>query len=668
MVISSIDPTIFHTERRNISLADMDADMPVFEVVMFDKSISIAVGRMSEAPKRSIQTRPIYLIDESMTPNLIQIGVFEFDTMGKGGNGGFDDTGTIDISTFGEPLLYSYAQKTIQRIRTLQMNDANETSKPSTTIGGSRKKSRKKSPKRNPVQPFQPIPISLSIKEIVRRCETLPIQSQTVCDDERVHTKPLAKQRRIGKAMREGNWISILLNNRNLSSIEPKRLNNVMITTHDTADCISYAIGVINPRGPSSTDIRTAVSRAIDPSLFARDLEIYNKYQPMATKLIEIKSKLSADNKEMRREFAATEDTRQHEQLVGRAKSNRVKFDDLGLYETYVDRAAVLLDLPRYEVHQNTDSLSDSIVLRDVQFGRRENSAMARLYGIDIIIFSLDENKQTDTGYSVCRVSGTSNHSPEPTEPLSRPIVILSFDGTNYKCIAYKGVSMFMPENMPWAVSRAIERYDAYTRIETPETTDEILSRETDTVFVCDSGASLGEIPGFDTGESTDRSILFNNQDLTDGTTIPYLPLLQTPDWRHRLADTWLSDIKYDGKTWTSVSHYMVAQMFKSSPEYYNVFHKDGGTDVSHAVSLLARHVESIPKSIKREKPPPRDAIVKEKMKQHPPLLRLLCATGRAIIMTGTQTPPHPTEYCNPPSPPTIDSVLMSIRAEMDIG
>lgn len=68
---------------------------------------------------------------------------------------------------------------------------------------------------------------------------------------------------------------------------------------------------------------------------------------------------------------------------------------------------------------------------------------------------------------------------------------------------------------------------------------------------------------------------------IKSGDESKYLRLSEHPDWRKMLSNFWIEPFVLEGKRWQSVEHYYQGSKFKGTPDFYNQFSLDSGSELS---------------------------------------------------------------------------------------
>jgi predicted NAD-dependent protein-ADP-ribosyltransferase YbiA (DUF1768 family) len=103
-----------------------------------------------------------------------------------------------------------------------------------------------------------------------------------------------------------------------------------------------------------------------------------------------------------------------------------------------------------------------------------------------------------------------------------------------------------------------------------PEDASPSLGTNKEIVFVFSDKSTDKTLPGKGPGEKIPKSNVSEFKDLAE-----------IPDWRKKLDTTWPAEIELDGKTWTSVEHYVQATKYRTNPAIYDQFSKESGSELS---------------------------------------------------------------------------------------
>lgn len=105
MVVSKIDPSIEYIEDKQISNNDIDTEVSMYEIDLFDINVIIALGEINhEYKKYNVSYSPVYIVINEF--EIYKIGLYEF--LSSEYTNKLDEDGELDISIIEGPLLYSF--------------------------------------------------------------------------------------------------------------------------------------------------------------------------------------------------------------------------------------------------------------------------------------------------------------------------------------------------------------------------------------------------------------------------------------------------------------------------------------------------------------------------------------------------------------------------------
>ena len=104
MVVSLLDPKINYVERKNIHIDDIDEEVSIYEVPLYNTIYDIGLGTTKyDYVDHNILYIPIYLIINGRV--IEQIGIYELN--GKSINPFLDEDGDVVIENMKKPLLFT---------------------------------------------------------------------------------------------------------------------------------------------------------------------------------------------------------------------------------------------------------------------------------------------------------------------------------------------------------------------------------------------------------------------------------------------------------------------------------------------------------------------------------------------------------------------------------
>ena len=609
MVWSVIDKSYQYPEHVKLSTQDIETDLCIYAVNMFDTDVDIMLGLCDPETIPGINTYPIYVLRDKQH---IRIGLFEISSAQS--RTCLDEVGDVDVSCLGNPLLFRGAKRVIRDSRPIRSNVTRK------GVGANR-------PVTTQATAHTPSPFKIDSNKFKTKMKSIPIQTPQLCQREKWPTKKPETGRKTRKKFKRGSdWLGHVMDSTCIRTIS-------VATRADALDCVLRALNSISEQAMDPDKFRISLSEYL-----GKDNEtiipMYESYRGMVTEMKRHMDGLSDDNNRLRGK--STNDMNEAKQLIERGSENKIAFRRLQRGVEVMDRFAVRTGIADFASCDDQGDLVDDISAHTVPVNIPFLSMMEKYLQIRIIGFIRDTT--TRVGYW-CRVS------PEMGTHHVTPIVCIAMDENTCRLMTYKGNTVFTYETLPWVVKCIIARNAPVNDMAShADTLAEF--HPSSTQYVC--SADVGdEIPGFGIGEhvdaetyvdATNDSIRENILYAGEKTPNPfsYISLYGEKGWRAMLSDEWMCDITHDGHVWGSVAHYLAAVPFKAYPEYYTVFTKKSRSDVSADARLIPKHVKSFPKKLKRGvgvTSKERISIYEAKFSQHPSLKSVLKKTQNSVLL-----------------------------------
>jgi hypothetical protein len=313
---------------------------------------------------------------------------------------------------------------------------------------------------------------------------------------------------------------------------------------------------------------------------------------------------------------------------------------------------ATIQTMDQYRAHIRTSHYwADEVTLLIIE----------RILRIKCIILSERNYKQSFfDGVLICTPNPIqSGEAFHPTHYIP-----LSYSGTHYKQITYKGRGVFTYSEIPFDLKTLIQnkcaenrnhgfsvipewsRYDA-----TPLVPSEVDGSNPDILFIYHP-LSADMYPGQGTGEHIVAA------------TIPlFRALSKRTHWRRVLSDEYPCPIRLDSLQWPSVAHYLIAYPYRTE---YKTFYKSFALPDGKNALLPTVELEEAMKKNKSRIPVLKAPLALEtyhgiremalmaKFTQHPPMAWILLLTRNASLGKFVRK-----------KSPEIDFVLMKVRAQL---
>lgn len=592
MVVSNLFDNINYPELTKINPNDLKKETTQYVINVKDVDIIIAVGDSKNTfSKYGITFFPVYLVKEDN--KAIQIGIYEI--YSKNLLKHIDEQSVLDIETLSDPLLYSFittsfllknrkipadfilipepepelVSKPDQQTNTLKHLNIHDR-----VMDKGKKKENAYAEQILIPEIRKDIFIGKNnfIIPIKLKCETLKIANNlrnSYIED------------------KHNNWIAKFMMN-NYYSIKDNEGDSdcLFATIRDAFESIGQYTTV--------SKLRAKVSGQATNELYTYYKEKYDIFHDIMLSTRTESIRLKKEHENIRAAIISTID-----------HAKQLKYRDYGLkIKDKYEQIKLEYEYAKYNIkdvifiknNKSLEQLKYFMKTNDFWADQRVINILERILNIKFIIMSKiyyefnDLNNVLQCGEFIDPIiEGRGEFNPEYY------IMVEFSKGNIFKLIDYKKKSIFTFDEIPYDIKKMIVHkcmeknsgvFSLIPKFINFKAKENV--KNTKQYFDDLSTAKIRNL--FD--EQTVFSFYINSADVTPGKGIgekisnvnlhEYYKLNNYKDWRKKLSNSWIEPFIYDNHKWSSVEHYYQASKFKkSNPEFYLLFTRDSGTELS---------------------------------------------------------------------------------------
>ena len=582
MVLSKIDSNISYPELKSVDSGDLKLEANLYQLEINDIDVIIAIGNAKNTfEDKNILYFPIYLVKHNN--KVIQIGVYEIKASDYLSY--LDDYNNINIEKMNDPLIYSFATKTLLNKLRLQPEV------PLRRIEGIDKEEGE---------------IVESDNEIEKEDEEIEYNEHYEIPKERedifiitkgVPLPPLIKEetKKHAKDIREKYhessrdlWIEKLMKNNNYTITDNEGDGDCFFAT--IRDAFSSIV-----QQTSVNKLRKKLAKEVTEEVFLVYKEHYDMYNSGLIRDTNQIKELEREYVLLKQRFAEVIDRNEQKMIASEAKKVKAKHDKF--VEEKKVTAEILKEYKFMKGVETLEAFKSKIKKCDFWADTWAISTLERILNIKFIIMSSENYKSGDTKNIL--QCGQLNDSILEQRGIFNPefYIIIEYTGTHYKLIGYKKKMIFkfieipydikklvaekcMEKNAgPFAIIPDFQKFKASqikTVIKEAEYEDISESKlrglyNDDIILQFYSKSVDKPLPGKGNGEK------IPNERLKE-----YSELATIPQWRKKLSNFWIEPFSLDNHQWSSVENYYQGSKFKKThPDFYLSFSLDSGTNLS---------------------------------------------------------------------------------------
>lgn len=604
MVLSKIDDSISYPELKKVYPEDSQMEADLYEIQVHNVDIIIAVGKVRDTFKnKGVVYYPVYLVKKNKTAT--QIGVYEM--LESNQLRYLDNNNNLDVEKLDEPLIYTFVTPTMIEAKRMVPEAEGETA---VTKGETKKKKPRSDLEEGEIDEeagsdAESVSSQKAVAVVTDANVIIPAERQDIFILTKGVTIPalLEKEsksqakdiREKYKEAKDHLWIQKVMKNPNYGIIDNEGDGDCLFATiRDAFSQIAQQTSVAK--------LRKKLAEEATMELFTNYKEMFDMYNSELIKETANAKELSKHYVNIKTKFSNVLDRNEQKQLVENAKQVKTQHDDLVRSKQVTSQL-----LSEFKFMKGIDTLEKfKQKIKTCEFWAETwaISTLERILNIKFILLSSEAYHAKDLDNII--QCGQLNDTILENKGEFRPemYIIVEYTGSHYKLVSYKEKQIFTFAEIPYDIKKLIvdkcmERNagpfaiipdfikfkDAHSSKSSgvAETKYEELTEaklrgmyDDSIVFSFYNNSAAKPLPGKGSGEKIPKDAVKE-----------FTALAIIPDWRKKLANTWLQPFTLDNHQWSSVEHYYQASKFKkNNPAFYLSFSLDSGTDLSKDVSM----------------------------------------------------------------------------------
>ena len=644
MIASNIDSTIKYEETKVIASSDINHDSSVYSAKIYNKSIQFVLGLPQfEHKSKNIIYFNIYLANNGFVVS--KIGIYE--TQNSDYSSLLDDDGDIDLSKLQEPLLFTFAKSLITKLDTPSKDISEDEDEDEEEDDEDDEDDEEEDDEDEDQEDTKKVNIDKPAFDI------LALTSQTKEESDYEIDKYVEDPTH--------NWVNKYL----------KSVKYSIKTNEGGGDCFFAALrdGLRTVKIETSVkSIREKLANEVDDALYANYSEFFKLFYGGMKKSQTMLKEFKIKHNTIKKLIGGTVDGQTKKNLIDDAKTNFNKFT-VTSQETEEFQDLV----EEFEFMKDVNDVNDLKKVISTVGGKywADNWAVVtleRLYNVKFVILSQTHFLEGEKELVLqCSEADSKLQTKGLFEPSYYIILdyLMSKQSSHYQLITYdKNIERgaFTFNELPYRIKELIlekcmeKMAGLYVLIPdfikfankngiatTSAKSDTLIGTSPNTKYYNSSiiiqiyDKSRHVKVGQGSGESISPEFKTAKNILDLNNNKEYI------DWRKKLDTEYLvPNLVIDGKNWSSVKHYMLAAQFKSIPELYNKFTKEGsvGSNIDDAYKLYSSNIskKSISSSLisNEEFAKLKSGLLEKaqysKFTQNDILAKILLLTGDALI------------------------------------